>query len=373
MHQLPTKRKKNSYENNVSPEDLPGNLKKKRKNLEDSPKECGKPKLPGSVDFVDITSMSPSPEKSKENDTEKRGHFPNYWQQKATFDNMAELDGINQVFLHEPYRASNSTLYLKEDSVENLKDDFWLTTDLIDYLIKHGINSSSQSDIIIPTTAVENLMKSLLLKADRNEQFLKDKRSTYHHYSAKEHKIVMSTCTSGHFFVISLTIDGSEGNKDRVFKNVKIFDSFKRVSHPTIVTRNKNGSPATDLLKIFQEFLYKFVLFDTKWANELKENVEYIIEGVEYFPCPQQKNMSDCSLFSLGVLYHVINGIAVDANIFSQSTIDNFRQGLYKVLSAPPQKGIEDPKMFLSRCFIMSFFPKLAFTTKKMIRLSIIT
>ena len=166
MHQLPTKRKKNSYENNVSPEDLPGNLKKKRKNLEDSPKECGKPKLPGSVDFVDITSMSPSPEKSKGVYTVDRGHLPNYLQQKAHFDNMADLDGIQQIFLHEPYRASNSTLYLKEDSVENLKDDFWLTTDLIDYLIKHGINPSDHSDIIIPTSAVENLMKSLLLKAE---------------------------------------------------------------------------------------------------------------------------------------------------------------------------------------------------------------
>ena len=78
--------------------------------------------------------------------------------------------------------------------------------------------------------------------------------------------------------------------------------------------RTKNVSPATDFLKNFQEFMSKFVLFDTKWAKKIKEDPEYIFDGAEYFSCPQQKDMSNCSLFSLGILFHVINGIAVNDN-----------------------------------------------------------
>ena len=49
-------------------------------------------------------------------------------------------------------------MYMTKESVDNLLEDFWLTADLIDYLIKHRINPLSQQDIIIPTSAIENLL-----------------------------------------------------------------------------------------------------------------------------------------------------------------------------------------------------------------------
>jgi hypothetical protein len=97
----------------------------------------------------------------------------------------------------------------------------------------------------------------------------------------------------------------------------------------------------------------------------LEEDPGYIVDGVEYFPCPQQKNMSDCSLFSLGVLLHVINGVAFNEATFSQSTINTFRNELYTVLNAPPQPEINDTKHFVSRGIILSFFPKLVVKNEK--------
>jgi hypothetical protein len=127
---------------------------------------------------------------------------------------------------------------LTEESVSNLKEAFWLTTDLIDYLIKHAIDRSEQREIIIPTSAIESLIKSLVLKSSKDQDFFYKKQLAYQQYCKERHKIVMSTCTHGHYFVISLTIDGSEGNTGQVFKDDKIYDSLKRVHERTILTFN---------------------------------------------------------------------------------------------------------------------------------------
>ncbi len=67
--------------------------------------------------------------------------------------------------------------------------------------------------------------------------------------------------------------------------------------------------------------------------------------------------MCDCSLFSLGVLLHVINGKQVDQNFFDQGTIDLLRKGLYKVLSAQPSTAMMHPKKIRFASVYLELFP----------------
>jgi hypothetical protein len=287
------------------------------------------------------------------------------WIDPSVKSNYEQFDSSEQVFLHEPYRASTETLTLTESLVSNLSERVWLTTPLIDFLIKHSINPSTQRNVVIPTSAIENLIDALLIKASTDKSWFDEKKKQYEMFSLKPFDIVMCTCTHGHYFVISLTFDPTDIIGGKIFKNVKIYDSLKHVHNVTVVTRNHNKCPATEFLKKFQKFMANFVLFNHPVANELTKNEGYICDSIQYVPCPQQKNMSDCSLFTLGVLLHVINGKHVDQNIFSQSTIDTFRKGLYKVLSANPTEEMKDPKKFVSRQFILSFFPLLNFVSIK--------
>ena len=93
-----------------------------------------------------------------------------------------------------------------------------------------------------------------------------------------------------------------------LFKNITVYDSLKRSSRKTtstIQTRFGNKSPATVFLKKFQEVLQKFVLYGTDYYNILEYDKDYITSDVKYCMCPQQRNLTDCSLFSVGVLLHV--------------------------------------------------------------------
>jgi hypothetical protein len=71
-------------------------------------------KLETSVGVIDI-SMLPSPKKSEFCYAVTPGHKPNYFHQQAQMEAMAERDGINQEFLQEPYRASDTSLYFVFD------------------------------------------------------------------------------------------------------------------------------------------------------------------------------------------------------------------------------------------------------------------
>ena len=144
-------------------------------------------------------------------------------------------------------------------------------------------------------------------------------------------------------------------------KDITIYDSLKR--HTRVAKlRVCTHLSVFKFLRLFESFLLKFVLFDTNCKklddSELHDNIQYI-------ECPQQQNLSDCSLYALGVLLHVTQGITINSNTFTQDIITTFRQGLLKVLSAPPTRNLPDPKKHLSRQFIISFFPALSMATTK--------
>ncbi len=188
------------------------------------------------------------------------------------------FSNYEQSFLQEPFHASTDMLMLDDAIVKNLSDTFWLPTRLIDFLIKHSIHPSMERNIVIPTSALENVIDSLFLKAKNEESWFEEKKKKYEKYSLKPFEVIICTCTHGHYFVISLTIDPTVPIGGKVFQNVKIYDSLKHVNTKTIFTRYHNKCPATDFLRKFQKFMLHFVLFNTPFAEELTKNETYILE-----------------------------------------------------------------------------------------------
>ena len=69
----------------------------------------------------------------------------------------------NPIFLHEPSRCTS--LSVTKPTINNLAGLSMLDTVMVDYLIKCGIPISKVEDIIIPTSAIENLIDCLIQKA----------------------------------------------------------------------------------------------------------------------------------------------------------------------------------------------------------------
>jgi hypothetical protein len=177
-------------------------------------------------------------------------------------------------------------------------------------------------------------------------------------------KLCMCPCSSGHFFVITMVFDPTSTTGD-FFQDVKIFDSLKRPTTRTINTRHFNKCPATEFLQKFQLFVRKFILYDSDIATVYLSDKQHILQNIDYVECPQQENLSDCSLFAVAVVFHTINDRTVHKNIFSQKDITYFRKGLYKILSAETNFIIGETKKFVSRQFLLSFFPELNFASVK--------
>ena len=167
------------------------------------------------------------------------------------------------------------------------------------------------------------------------------KRNELKYFSEKKFKFILCSCTKGHYFVISLEFDpkGTDGN---VFKNVNIYDSMK-ITPRMQETKINNKSSYGVVLKKFQQFICKYVLWDNEVGQSISLNNEYILEKGKHWKCPQQNNTHDCSLFAFGIVLHLINNKRIDSNIFTQTNICYFCEALYTVLNASPSHTMPDP------------------------------
>ena len=103
----------------------------------------------------------------------------------------------------------------------------------------------------------------------------------------------------------------------------------------------------------------KYVLSGTHFEKILVNDPDYILKDVKFHDCPMQQNTYDCGLFATIVVLHLLNDVNVDVTTFTQSNITKFRESLYEIFKAKPDKQLPDPKIFISRTFIESFFSKL--------------
>ena len=216
--------------------------------------------------------------------------------------------------------------------------------------------------MVIPSSAVDAIMDLWLGKADNDSKWYVQKKKRFQYFGMKPLNIIMCSCTSGHYFVISMKFNGMDTN-DNFFKDVTIFDSIKRSSR-TIErvkdSRHADKIPAIKFLKKFQKFVQKFIFDGMEVGKGLWNDENYILNDVRFAECPLQMNGHDCSLYALGVLLHLASSRPVNNITFNQDTISTLRKGLYKVLQENKLNGqIGNPKFFISRHFINYFFPDL--------------
>ena len=107
------------------------------------------------------------------------------------------------IFLQEPYHLE---LEISDSSVQLLNGENWLSTDLIDFLIKHGLPSWKPEILLVPTTNIEATLDMYNDKArsktPQNLSFVAQYREKYKHYTTKPFRIITISCQEGHFFVL---------------------------------------------------------------------------------------------------------------------------------------------------------------------------
>ena len=100
------------------------------------------------------------------------------------------------------------------------------------------------------------------------------------------------------------------------------------------------------------------------------ENPSYILEcgNMSYGETPKQDVAEDSALYSIAILMHLSRGIRVKDTIFSQSNITYLRKSLFIIFHAPTSEIGVDPRKFISRDFLTSFFRKHSIKTITQLR-----
>lgn len=113
------------------------------------------------------------------------------------------------IFLGEPYHTTN--LVLTTDDIKNLDPknsdtNKWLSTKLIDFLIKYGTPLFKPEDYLVPTSNIEPLLDIYIEKAQSDKLhdilFVEKARNKYQGFKTKNFRINSISCQNGHFFVI---------------------------------------------------------------------------------------------------------------------------------------------------------------------------
>ena len=275
----------------------------------------------------------------------------------AKTDTSTPHHDVFPIFLNEPFK--NHTLQLDDTIIENLNGDKWLCTDLIDFLVRHGLPSWKPAYVLVPTSDVEPLLDFYNLKAKSTApediEMVANHRKLYKNFTTKELRISTITVKKGLFFVIDMTFDAADADGD-YFQNITIYDSLVRSNRKRGQAQLKN-SYAIELFKKIQEFFYNYVIFDVKdETTELNKNK--ILEDISYSKCPIPQKNCDSSLYALSIVLHLVRGIRVTEYIFTQQVITYFRKSLYVVLKAPREELRANPKVHILTDFITSFFGK---------------
>ncbi len=239
----------------------------------------------------------------------------------------------------------------------NVFGRFWLSTDLLDFVVKYGLPPKTEDEIIVPSSTIHNLLTIYLRNAKIHKAFYEKKKIEYQKFSLKPATFIFLSCDDSHFIVLKLLFDPTN-TSGKIFQNVEVYDSLKR----SVRNKEKKVSKTSVegiFLKRVQSFFSLYVLWGTAIEKKLNDDEYLILEGATIRECPSQMNTYDCGLYAVAVVLHLVNNVELNATTFNHSNIEKFRKHLHEIFDSPPIENMPDPKKMLSRSFIYSFFPKL--------------
>ena len=196
--------------------------------------------------------------------------------------------------------------------IENLNGDNWLCTDLIDFLIRHGLPSYKPAYVLVPTSDVEPLLDFYNNNAKstipEDIEMVASHRKLYKIFTTKMFVVLIVTIKKGLFYIIEMNFDATDADSD-FFQNVTIYDSLVR-SDRRLGSKPLKNTYAVELFKKVQEFFYNYVIFDVSEQSRDKYKTQ-VLEEIRYAKCPIPQNSYDSSLYALSILLHLVRGIKV--------------------------------------------------------------
>ena len=230
-----------------------------------------------------------------------------------------------------------------EEDYKALRDGEMLSTNLLDYLIQHGspppsassiapaMLSTSQSSLFIFVGGLSNmeftiqqcneLVATPFLAKHNAKKVTKIRASLKVYTNATLNaasKLVAPMIYGNQFFVLVINCSGiSRGFCKSVHQ---CYDSID--TGPTRTRREVQGGrpEGKDFLEVYHRFQVDCVVCGN--SHRFSPRFPYSApKNIDFCACPKQRNGIDCGLFAVAVVLHIIDGIPVTVDTFSQEII----------------------------------------------------
>ena len=249
---------------------------------------------------------------------------------------------INKVLLHE---------YL------NLKDHKVLHMNILDFFLQSACRTlekeTYESKSLLGSFYTFNVMEQHNKYTPKNQSAIKRMQTQMRKLVLPGNKfIIIPYCGDNHFMVFLVETDS-----EAYLKSVVCYDSLQKSSRHSHLP-----SPV-------RKFLQTLCIFWNKNVKSSKDNNQQnnLLKNVVLKECPQQKNSIDCGLFAVGICLHLLDGIDIQHNTFTQDNITLFRNNVSKTMGKWLEEGksVEEningnPFHYIDHCDLRGHFPLLS-------------
>ena len=232
---------------------------------------------------------------------------------------------------------------LSHDDTEPLSGKRYLLTSCVDHLIRSGLNydACKQHLFVAPTshpfiTAPADI-KDLKTKQEGDTilyalgRRLKKRISQFRIFWDAETTFIFPVVESSHYFVLEVVVDISD---PKFYKSAKLFDSLRRPTRARASRHTDSTVFRWDKTPISNIDAWFHVVFVNIRDEPNLAMLDSLCGLVEYYPCPHQRNLIDCSLCAAGVTLHLAEGLPIDENCFAQASVTQLRNELADWLGA---------------------------------------
>ena len=235
-----------------------------------------------------------------------------------------------------------SAIKISREEYLRIKNNKWITTNTLDFILQGGLCHSNgdpyKTEVFLGSLSSLTTFDS----ANANEgdttsskARMSRMKTTMKTFQKGNKTIVIPQHSHSHFIVLVVH------TKEELIKSIECYDSLRKSTRGRNITQHKLKPQVEGFVLSIQKFWKKYVhpnIPAEKNKNGSQEEEE-VLPIVTYMPCPQQNNLYDCGLFATAICLHLLDGVIIKENTFSQDNISALRLNIGKTMEGWLEKN----------------------------------
>ena len=247
---------------------------------------------------------------------------------------------VKPSFVGDPRYAS--AIKISREEYLRVKNNKWIYTNTLDFFLQGGLRHSNGSpyktELFLGSLSSLSTFDSANAndgKSNTSKARMSRMQANMKNFRKGNQSIVIPQHSQSHFIVLVVH------TKDHgLIRSIECYDSLRKSTRGRRNTEQNLKPQVKGFVLSIQNFWRKYVHPNISAENKKDETEEEeVLPIITYKPCPQQKNLYDCGLFAAAICLHLLDGVMIKENTFSQDNISALRFNVGKTMETWLEKN----------------------------------